>query len=352
MTAAHRRRSRIPFAAVAACLAVAAVALGVGRRVATGDRAASSARSVVGHDGRTDAGGDAAAPTQSSAPRRRALVIHGTGDVSLDPSYLPVFGSNGYGWAWSGLDGLFERDDLTVINLECPATDVVAPVPKEFNFRCDPAALPAARRAGVDVASQANNHAYDQGPDGLVDSIERIRDARIQPVGAGRDQAEAVAPATFEVNGWRIAVVGIDEVLDPVTMVAGPGKPGTAAGHDFDVALRAIRAAAADADVVVVEIHWGVELDTRPRGYQVQEARRMIDAGADVIFGAHAHRLQPMARYRGRPIFYGLGNFVWPRFSAEGSTTAVAEVRVSPDGRFEGRLLPATIVSDGHPELG
>jgi len=77
----------------------------------------------------------------------------------------------------------------------------------------------------------------------------------------------------------------------------------------------------------------------------------MIDAGADVIFGHHAHRLQPMDTYRGRPIFYSLGNFVWPHLSEEASTTAVAEVRVRPNGRFTARLLPAYVVSDGHPVL-
>jgi poly-gamma-glutamate synthesis protein (capsule biosynthesis protein) len=77
----------------------------------------------------------------------------------------------------------------------------------------------------------------------------------------------------------------------------------------------------------------------------------MIDAGADVIFGHHAHRLQPMEVYEGKPIFYGLGNFVWPHFSAEGSATAVAEVTVRPDGTLKGRLLPAYILSDGHPVL-
>lgn len=118
-------------------------------------------------------------------------MIHGTGDVSLDPSYIPAFGSNGYGWAWTGLDGLFRKDDLTVINLECPATDISAPVPKQFNFRCDPAALGIARRYGVDVANQSNNHAYDQGPDGLVDSVRQIRKAGLEPVGAGVDQSAA-----------------------------------------------------------------------------------------------------------------------------------------------------------------
>ena len=81
------------------------------------------------------------------------------------------------------------------------------------------------------------------------------------------------------------------------------------------------------------------------------EAWTHPDAGADVIFGSHSHRLQPMDTYEGKPVFYGLGNFVWPRFSAEGSRSAVAEVVVRPDGDIVGRLLPATIVSDGHPVL-
>jgi poly-gamma-glutamate synthesis protein (capsule biosynthesis protein) len=74
--------------------------------------------------------------------------------------------------------------------------------------------------------------------------------------------------------------VGIDEVLDPTYMMAGQDRPGTAAGHDFGLALRAVRQAAARADIVVVMIHWGVELDTQPRAYRVEEAHRMIDAGA------------------------------------------------------------------------
>jgi poly-gamma-glutamate synthesis protein (capsule biosynthesis protein) len=278
-------------------------------------------------------------------------VIHATGDVSLDPSYIPIFQPNGYGWAWSGLDGLFQRDDLTIINHECPSTDVVAPIPKQFSFRCDPAALPAAVRAGVEVANLANNHGYDQGPEGILDSVRNLRRAGIVPVGAGADEEEADAPAYLEVQGWRIAIVGVGEVLDPLDQVAVGDRPGTSVGHDFPRALRAIREADANADLVLVTIHWGVELDTQPRDYQIDEARQMIDAGADAIFGHHAHRLQPMDTYRGRPIFYGLGNFVWPNFSVEGSTTAVAEVTVTADGRIRGRLLPAFITSPGHPVL-
>lgn len=282
---------------------------------------------------------------------RGTLVIRGAGDVSLDPSQIPAFGTHGYGWAWSGLGGLFRRDDLTVVNLECPATDVVDPAQKAFPLRCDPRALPAAERAGVDVVSQANNHAYDDGPAGLMDSLGAIREADLVPVGAGSDRSEALRAADLWIDGWSVAVLGIDEVLDPIDEVAGPDKPGTAAGHDFALALQAVRDAAASSDLVVVTIHWGIELDARPRGFQVEQAHRMIDAGADVIFGSHPHRLQPVETYRGRPIFYSLGNLVWPRVSAASSSTAIAEVVVTPDGAVRGHLIPVEIVSDGHPVL-
>jgi poly-gamma-glutamate synthesis protein (capsule biosynthesis protein) len=295
----------------------------------------------------------AAPPSPSpAAPTRSRIVIHGAGDVSLDPGYISTYASQGYGYAWSGLGGLFRRDDLTVVNVECPVTDAGSQLSKEFSFHGTPDALPAMRDAGVEVGSLANNHAYDRGPQGVVDSRRNLEAAGIAAVGAGKDQAQSLAPAMFETGGWRIAVLGFDEVLDPLDAVAGPHKAGTAAGHDFSLMVRAVRAASARADLVVVMIHWGVELDTQPRDYQVSEGHRLIDAGADMIFGAHSHRLQAMAQYKGRPIFWSLGNFVWPNFSSAGSSTAVAEVTVGPRGRVSGRLLPATITAPGHPVLG
>lgn len=289
-------------------------------------------------------------PTSTREPGGR-LLIHGTGDVNLDPSYIPSLAANGYGYAWSGLDGLFRRDDLTVVNMECPVSDLQAPLDKKFVFRCDPRALPAAARAGVEVANLANNHGYDQGPEALLDSIVNLRHVGIASVGAGRGPRRALAPAILRLHGWRVAVLGFGMVIDPPEQVAAPGHPGTAAGQDTEVMLKAISRADRRADLVVVTIHWGVELDSQPRPEQVALGHRFVEAGADVIFGHHAHRLQPMEHYRGRPIFWGLGNFVWPDFSLEGSTTGVAEVTAGPTGRIRGRILPAFIEAPGHPVL-
>ncbi len=291
--------------------------------------------------------------TSAGSPRSRGpLLLHGTGDVNLDPAYISSYASRGYAYAWAGLDGLFRRDDLTVVNLECAVSDLGSPVAKEFTFRGDPDALAPMRAAGVDVANLGNNHSYDFGPEALLDTVRNVEDARIEAVGAGATQDRALEPAMFDLSGWRVAVLGLDQVVDPFPeAVATASKPGTAAGHDPELMIDAIRAAAQRADLVVVMIHWGVELDTEPRAEQVDLGHRMIDAGADVIFGGHAHRLQPMETYRGRPIFHSLGNFVWPNLSVEGSETAVARVRVSPAGVVRGRLLPATITAPGHPEL-
>ena len=166
-----------------------------------------------------------------------------------------------------------------------------------------------------------------------------------------RDGFQALRAARFEVNGWAVAVVGIDQVLDPLDQVAGPNKPGTAGGHDFRLALRAVRDAAASWDLVFVMIHWGVgtEGTTRARCYGVRQAHRMIEAGADLIFGAHPHVLQPMEPYRGARLLQprqphvasGLRKRHRPRRSRKLPSHPMA--RISTRGWFRSRSCPTAI---------
>lgn len=290
-----------------------------------------------------------AAPATEAAAARQRLVISGAGDTNLDPNYIPAFRSEGYGYAFTGLQDLFTKDDLTVVNLECASSALGAEVPKEFNFNCDPAGLPVMKGAGVEVANLANNHSGDYGPAALVDTRANVMAAGLAPVGVGRDDAEAEAPALFTVKGWKIAVLGFGGVIPDPSWVAGAGRPGMADGDNTQRMVEAVKRAKAQADLVVVAIHWGVELDTTPRADDVERARAMIDAGADVIFGHHSHRLNPLDTIAGKPVAWGLGNFVWPRLSDAGATTAVAQVIVEPDGTITACLVPTFIESDGHP---
>ena len=200
----------------------------------------------------------ASAPDHGDRLRREGtLVIHGTGDVSLDPSQIPAFRTQGYDWAWSGLDGLFRRDDLTMVNLECPATDIVDPEPKAFTFRCDPLGppgRPTRRRRRREPGEQPRLRSRAGGSRGL---FGRIRAAGLASVGAGVDERRRSGPR------------GSDRRLDGRGRGDRPGpRPGRTRsrvrtsrgrprGHDFRLALRAVRDAAASSDLVFVMIHWG-----------------------------------------------------------------------------------------------
>ncbi|MDH3518379.1 MAG: CapA family protein, partial [Acidimicrobiia bacterium] len=155
----------------------------------------------------------------------------------------------------------------------------------------------------------------------------------------------------FEINGWTVAVLGMGGVVPSDSWLATADRPGMASGDDTDQMAAAVSAAAQVADIVIVSIHWGWELETTPRSDDRARAEAMIAAGADVIFGHHPHRLGEVEFVEGRPVFWTLGNFVWPFLSVPSATTAVGRVVVSPEGSFAACLIPAFIERSGQPVL-
>ncbi|HVR79726.1 MAG TPA: CapA family protein [Acidimicrobiia bacterium] len=290
-----------------------------------------------------------APPTTTTEPEKGWLVIHGTGDVAVDPDYIPTLAQEGYDHAWSGLDGLFVEDDLTVINLECVPSDIGSPLAKDFVFRCPTETLPSIKANGIDVANLGNNHSGDFGKEALVDGRDNLIAAGIGAVGAGRDYDEAGEPALFEINGWKIAVLGFGGVAPNDSWYASADRAGMRSGDHTDQMVDAVEAAKAVADIVVVTVHWGRELDTTPRADDIERAHALIDVGADIIFGHHPHRMQPLEMIDGAAVFWSLGNFVWPHNSVPSATTAVARAVVAPDGSVEACLIPAYIETHGRP---
>jgi poly-gamma-glutamate capsule biosynthesis protein CapA/YwtB (metallophosphatase superfamily) len=145
--------------------------------------------------------------------------------------------------------------------------------------------------------------------------------------------------------------VGFGGIMPHEGWIATEEQPGMRDGDDIPSMITAVEEADALADIVIVSIHWGVELDTEPRPDDIKRAEAMIAAGADVIFGHHAHRLQPFEVVNDAVVFWGLGNFVWPRQSDAGATTGIARVVVSPDGSLDACLIPAFIENSGQPAL-
>lgn len=296
---------------------------------------------------------------------RERIVIHGVGDIALCNCFHDAFRLAGYDHAFSGMRGLFRRDALTIGNLECTPAEGGRPLSdKPQSIRCDVAALPTMAAHGFDVAALANNHSADFGFDLVAPGRANVAAAGLHPVGAGSDLAEANRPAFFERGGWTIAVVAFsgvtgltysarypkgEDLVNP--WFATDTTPGVAPAS-FPNMEEVVSALDAIVDIVIVSLHQGEYNETRrPTDLEVRRAHALIAAGADAVIAHHHHRLLPFEYFQGRPIFWGMGNFVWSARGREYDVTAVAEIVVEPDGIITGRLIPAIIATHGHPVL-
>ncbi|MBO8142220.1 MAG: CapA family protein [Firmicutes bacterium] len=235
--------------------------------------------------------------------------------------------------------------DYRVGNLEGPITDKGTPADKPITLRMPAGASRWLRELGLDAVSLANNHTLDYGVDGLQDTLAELRAAGIGYAGAGSNLEESLRPHIAYVKGVRVAQVCLAATIPP-GFAAGPGRPGIAPvrvrvsfGCDgsiseeqpgtppwvhtqvveeaLETARRAVAFARQEADIVLVQMHWGVppEWNSPFQGalaeYQRPLAHALVDAGADVILGHHPHAPQGVEIYGEGIILYSLGNFIF-----------------------------------------
>lgn len=231
---------------------------------------------------------------------------------------------------------MLREGDVVFCQLECNLTERGVRLPQaRHTHRSTAAAAHAFRDAGFTVVSFAGNHCMDWGPEGFFDTIGNLKGADLDVVGVGANIVEARAPVFQEANGVTIAFLAYSSIL-PMSYWAEekragcapmrahtlyeqiehdqPGTPArirTFAHTDDLAALTAdIRAAKEKADAVVVSLHWGIHfVPTTLADYQREVAYAAIDAGCDLILGHHAHILKGAEVYRGKTIFYSIGNF-------------------------------------------
>lgn len=223
--------------------------------------------------------------------------------------------------------------DLTVANLEAAIATGGRAEDKEFTFRVPPTILDGLAAAGVDVVSVANNHGIDFGPEGLAETLEAKADSiQVDVIGVGADEDEAYEPVIVERGGWRVAVLAATQVLDAdriARWTAREDRAGLASAKRVDRLVDEVEAVRRRADTVVVYLHWGVETEECPSAGQRELAAALVDAGADIVVGTHAHRVQGGGHLGEAVVHYGLGNFLFGAVSDASSRTGVFVVEVS-----------------------
>jgi len=212
--------------------------------------------------------------------------------------------------------------DLAMANFENPAPNRFTWHTSKTVFTADPTLIDGLVKAGIDYVSIANNHIGDAGNNGILQTIANLKKRGLRYSGAGKDLAAAQKPAILDANGTKVAILAYDAIAPGYH--AAKGEPGSS-----KLTIKAVQAGVkaarkAGAKVVIVFPHWGVEYHYSPFQNQQRLARQIIDAGADMIIGNHAHYAAAVEVYKGKPIWYALGNFVfdqtWSEPTMEGIT--------------------------------
>lgn len=286
---------------------------------------------------------DDAANSVNSNAAADCMTILFSGDVLLSDHVLNAYSRAGgiSGVLDSGYLSAIQSADYFAVNEEFPfSSRGTQAADKQYTFRLAPEKVSMFKEMGIDAVTLANNHALDYGTDALLDTCEVLDSAGILHTGAGKNLDEAKQPVVFEKNGQRVALIGATRVIPQADWAATNGHPGMLSSYEVSVEplLAQIAECHAAGDKVVVLIHWGIEREEKPQEYQRALAKRYIDAGADLVIGSHPHVLQGIEYYKGKPIFYSLGNFV---FGSSIPKTMLVQAEFSNDS-LDLKLIPGT----------
>lgn len=263
---------------------------------------------------------------------------------------------DGYGALFDAVRPILSEADLAFANMEFPVTVDSFRSEGSMVFNAPPVVLDALSDAGFDVVSFANNHTFDQGVRGFIETMARLDASPLDYLGAGPDCDTAMGGKIYEIDGIRIAFLAGTRLYNTYK----PPSEGQCSFRIYEgkeVIRRAQAAREAGADIVLLSIHWGSEYKTQPHGFDVNIAHNILEGGVDGIIGHHPHVLQPLEVYEtkdGRTTFvmYSLGNFL----SGQGYSYRYGLHPLGQGNTRDGGILRFKVVQrdygDGYIETG
>jgi poly-gamma-glutamate synthesis protein (capsule biosynthesis protein) len=276
---------------------------------------------------------------------RDTLRVYAVGDINLGRRAARerlLAGDTLY--SFRPLADMLRGADITFGNLESPIVPDAALQRDSADVFAAPAlAADALAQAGFDIVSTANNHAWDGGEAAVRETMRQLTRAGVRFVGSalGRDMAEQ--PVIVRRRGWRVAFFAVTRAWNPAPYAfpTHAGSQYVAWGDTARIypAIRELKASGR-ADLVIVSMHGGAEYADSQSHHMQDLARGVVDAGADLVLGHHPHVLQPVVRYRGKPIVQSLGNFIFLQNDPWTRVSAILRILVTPAGRIRVSAIP------------
>lgn len=267
------------------------------------------------------------------------------GDLMFGRNVEDVTKKYGATYPFDKVKSYFDNADYVSGNLENPILlndeEDYEEMDKQIHLHTDADAVHALKEMNFTMLNLANNHMMDYGAEGLNETVSELDNIGLDHVGAGENLEEATAINYQEVNGLTIATLGYTDVLTEGFSALGY-RAGVAHALPDDI-FPMIEEADQNADLVFVNMHWGVEYDNEPHPRQTELARAMIDVGADAIIGHHSHVLSEVEKYKDGVIFYGLGNFVFDQGWSRTKDSAIVQYDLLDDGTGRFEITPVRI---------
>jgi len=248
----------------------------------------------------------------------------------------------------------FSTQDLVIANLETNiSTPGISSVAKNklYTFNAPLKSLQTIKNSGIGIVSLANNHTMDYGSTGLLDMINHLNQNSIPYFGAGSNNTESFSPHYLTVKGVRIGFVGVNDIENYYT-VSGNTSPGSAFLNSGLIKTE-IQTAKSNSDLVIVFPHWGNEYNLNYNGRQQQYAHEFIDEGADIVVGSHPHVIEPSEIYKGKYIYYSMGNFIFDGMYGipNASKGEMVEINISNKKITNTHSIPVNLSAYGIPSI-
>ena len=232
-------------------------------------------------------------------PRRRIKSLVEIGDFRFFDEVLPYTRSA----------------DYSIVNLECPIlVDKADHINKTGpNLRCERKAVDALKYAGFQAVTLANNHFRDYGQIGVLNTLSSCENVGLKTVGGGRNYDEASKNLEVSKNGKRLTIIN---ACEHEWSIADNDRGGSRPLNPIDIYYDIVNSKK-ESDYVMVILHGGTEHYNLPTPRMKRLYRFFVDAGADAVVNHHQHCYSGYELYKGKPIFYGLGNFCFDKYKAE-----------------------------------
>ena len=259
------------------------------------------------------------------------------GDLMLDRGVRKEIEKHSPGFLFSDVKNILNHSDLTIANFESTACDTTfKSIQKQFTFRANPEWLSAIYNAGIHYVTIANNHSFDFCYEGFKQTVAHLQDHHIIPIGFCNDTSSVCKPGLIHVKGNNIAVFASSLVSQKNKYICTESVSKLA---EQIIAFRKNN----PGWLVFVNLHWGFELKLNPTKEQIEQAHSLILAGADAVIGHHPHVVQSIEIFKGKYIFYSIGNFIFDNNYPSANQGIIPAFSLSKGEIVSVKIIPFTI---------